>query len=219
MKKLVFLTIAFVVILVFIIPTILSFGIKYIPSGTQPSLGNTKKIYGEIVLSQSFISEKDNLSGIGVSIKNPNFANKKEARVNIYDGEEKLIRTIVLNGQNIADGKFVKILFDPIRNSKDKRYSWVISSPESVFEDALEIFLTNNPPSWSLDLKVSGNLAEESLSYVTLHKVANPTEVLGMISSGWINNLVQDKLFLMTYTLLILTSIGTLIYLTAVRKN
>lgn len=219
MKKLVLFSIIFVLILVFIIPAILSFGIKYIPSGTQPSLGNTKKIYGEIVLSQSFISEKDNLSGIGVSIKNPNFANKKEARVNIYDGEEKLIRTIVLNGQNIADGKFVKILFEPISGSKDKKFSWVISSPESVFEDALEIFLTNDSPSWSLDLKVSNQLEDGGLSYVTLHKVVNSTEVLGMILSGGINNLVQDKPFFITYALFIVTSIGALIYLSFARKS
>ena len=213
MKKFVLFSTIFVIILVFIIPAILSFGIKYIPGGTQPSLGNTKKIYGEIVLSQSFISGKDNLSGIGVSIKNPNFANKKEARVNIYDDEEKLIRTVALNGQNIADGKFVKIIFEPIPSSKDKKFSWVISSPESVFEDALEIFLTDNPPLWSLDLKVSGQMEDGGLSYVTLHKVVNSTEVLGIIISGWISNLVKDTTFFVTYTLLILSLFLTLIYL------
>ena len=219
MKRLTIFAIIFVFLLIVIIPVILVFGIKYIPSGTQPSLGNTKKIYGEIVLSQSFISEKDNLSGIGVSIKNPNFANKKEARVNIYDGEEKLIRTVALNGQNIADGKFVKILFEPILDSKGKEFSWTFSSPESVFEDALEIFLTNDPPSWSLDLKVSGQVEDGGLSYVTLHKVASHTEVLEMILSGWLNNLVQDKPFFITYSLLIVTSVGTLIYLSSTRKN
>lgn len=206
MKTLVLFSIIFTFILVFIIPAVLSFGIKYIPSGTQPSLGNTKKIYGEIVLSQAFISGKDNLSGIGVSIKNPNFANKKEAIVNIYDSEEKVIRTVVLNGQNIADGKFVKIIFEPIAGSKDKKFSWAMSSPESIFEDALEIFLTKDPPSWSLD-------SEDVLSYVTLHKVTNPLEVLGIIFSGFINNLVKDTTFFIVYTLLLFSLLGSLIYL------
>lgn len=213
MRKLISFTIIFVLILVFAIPAVLSFGIRYIPSGTQPSLGNTKKIYGEITLSQSFVSEKHNLSGIGVSIKNPNFANKKNAYVNIYDSGEKVIRTIVLNGQNIADGKFVKILFEPISDSKDKKFSWTFSSPESVFEDALEIFLTNDPPTWSLDLKVSSQVEDGGLSYVTLHKVANPTEVLSIVLSGWINNLVKDKVFFISFSLLALTLLGSLVYL------
>lgn len=213
MKKIILFTILFVITLILVIPMILTFGIKYIPSGTQPSLTNTKKIYGEIILSQSFVSEKGNLSGIGVSIKNPNFANKKNAYVNIYDSEEKVIRTIVLNGQNIADGKFVKILFEPISNSKDKKFIWTFSSPESSFEDALEIFLTDNKPLWSLEFKSSGEVDNEGLSYVTLHKVANPTEGLSIVLSGWINNLVKDKVFFISYTLLVLTLLGSLVYL------
>lgn len=206
MKKEIYFTIIFVFLLIFIIPVILIFGIKYIPSGTQPSLGNTKKIYKDITLSQSFISLQDNLSGIGVSIKNPNFANKKNATFQLLDSKEKVIRSINLNGQNIADGKFVKIIFEPIVDSKDNKFSWTFSSPESVFEDALEIFLTDDPPIWSLD-------SEEVLSYVTLHKVTNPFEVLTMILSGWISNLTNDRLFFVTYIVLVLSLFTTLVYL------
>lgn len=206
MKKEIYLTIIFVFLLIFIIPVILVFGIKYIPSGIQPSLGNTKKIYKDINLSQSFISLQDNLGGIGVSIKNPNFANKKKASFQLLDSEKKVIRSVILNGQNIADGKFVKILFEPIQDSKGKEFIWTFSSPESIFEDALEIFLTENPPVWSFDL-------DDVLSYVTLHKVTKPFEVLKIISSGWINNFVKDTAFCITYTLLLFSLFGSLIYL------
>jgi len=206
MKQEIYLAIIFVLLLVFITPVFLVFGIKYIPSGIQPSLGNTKKIYKDIVLSQSFISLQDNLGGIGVSIKNPNFANKKVAYFQLLDSEEKVIRSLNLNGQNIADGKFVKILFEPVADSKGREFIWTFSSPESVFEDALEIFLTENPPLWNLN-------SEDVLSYVTLHKVTNPLEVLKIISSGWINNFFKDVPFFIVYTSILLSLSGSLIYL------
>lgn len=211
MKKLIFFSIIFVCLLIFILPAILVFGIKYLPSGTQPSLGNTKKIYQDFSLSQSFISMQNNLGGIGVSIKNPNFANKKNATFQLSDNEKRTLRYVILNGQNIADGKFVKILFEPISDSKGKEYTWVLSSPESVFEDALEIFLTDNPPLWSLD-------AKEVLSYVTLHKVTNPFEVLAKILSEWINNLVHDRTFFVIYVLLLSGLTAALLYLNFSKK-
>ncbi len=208
MIKHILLTIIFVFILLIVLPVSLTFGIKYLPGDVQPSLTNTEKIYGEFSLSQTFISPKDNLAGIGVSIKNPNFANKKEATVKLYDENNNLTRTVVLNGKNIADGKFVKIFFDPISNCLNKKFTWVISSPDSKFEDALEIFLTDKKPSWSGELKVGEKISNSSLSYITLHKVKTPTEVLNIVISGWINNLLSDKVFAGVYGLILLLLIG-----------
>src|SRR3989344_7026524 len=109
MKKQITVTIIFIFCLVVLLPLGLTFGIKYVPSGTQPPLGNTQKIYKDVVLAQSFVSLESNLSGIGVSIKNPNFANKKNLNISLLDNENKLVRSIVLNGKNIGDGDFVKI--------------------------------------------------------------------------------------------------------------
>lgn len=213
MKKLVILTTIFVLSLVTVLPIGLTFGIKFIPGGVQPSLGNTKSIYEEFTLSQSFISVKDNLAGIGVSIKNPNFANKKQAFVNIYDSDDKVIRSVTLNGQNIADGKFVKIFFDPIKDSGSREFTWSISSPTSNFEDALQIFLTTDKPEWSLDFKVGEKLTDESLSYVTLHRRENLTEVATKVLSNWANKLAGDRTFFITYFLLISILSGSIIYL------
>lgn len=213
MKKLVSLTTVFVLILVTLLPISLTFGIKFIPGGIQPSLGNTKSIYGEFSLSQSFISTKDNLAGIGVSIKNPNFANRKQAFVKIYDSDNKVIRSVTLSGQNIADGKFVKIYFKPIENSSDKKFTWVISSPTSNFDDALQIFLTTDKPDWSLDFKVGDKQSDESLSYVTLHRPKNLTEVATKVLSGWANKIAGDSAFFITYFLAILILFGSILYL------
>lgn len=201
-----------VILLIVIIPFGSVFGIRYLPGGIQPSLTNTEKIYDQVTLTQSFISPKDNLEGIGVSIKNPNFANKKDVTFKIYDENHDLVRTVVLNGKNIADGKFVKIFFEPINDSLNRKFTWFISSPDSKFEDALEIFLTDNKPNWSEELKVGEKLTPDSLSYITLHKVKNSTEVLNLIILGLINRLIQDRIFFVVYSLfLIILLVGIVI--------
>src|SRR3989344_2402343 len=94
------LTILTIFFFAIFLPVISTFAIRLIPSGIQPSLENTQKIYQDLTLSQSFVSLKDNLAGIGVSIKNPNFANKKDVTFNIYDKDNNLIRSVILNGKN-----------------------------------------------------------------------------------------------------------------------
>ena len=213
MKKLIIFINIYVLILLLAIPAALTFAIKFIPNDIQPSLGNTKKIYGDFVFSQEFLSSDDNFSGIGVSIKNPNFANRKNVYVSIYDSENKLLRSATLNGQNIADGKFVKIIFEPIPDSANHKYTWNIASADSIFEDALELFLTADKPFWSLDFKVNGKPEGETLSYVLFHRISYPTEVLEKVYSGWVNNLVADLPFFAFYLTTVLTLTGLLIFL------
>lgn len=219
MNRSIIFIIMFILIFLFVLPLLLTFAIRVIPNDAQPSLNDTKKIYGEIILSQAFKSLRDNLSGIGTSIKNPNFANKKDIKVEIYEeGKSQPLRRVMLSGKNTADGKFVKIKFDPILDSKDKKYSWTISSPDASEVDAIEVFVTNNKPTWSLELKINNELSEESISYVSLHTVKNPTEILFMVFSDWKNKLTKDLVFLIPYSLTILLILLLLIF-PKIRRN
>lgn len=211
MNKYVLFCISILLFALIVLPIFSTFAIKVIPGGVQPPLGNTVKIYDSFIFSQSFISPEDNLTGIGVSIKNPNFANRKKLNVNIYDDEDKRIREVLLNGQNIADGKFVKILFEPIVDSKGKKFTWSISSGESLFTDALEIFITDKQPSWSLDLKENDKEIPDSFSYVTLHRPLSSTEVLTKVANGFIYKIQGDISFFFFFGLLLLGLVGALL--------
>lgn len=211
MKHIIF-TISFIVLLIFILPLGLIFAIKYIPTDFQPPLKDTKKIYGNFVYYQSFISEKDNLAAIGVSLKNPRFANKNYTFFDLYNGENKVIRKVSLKGENIADGKFVKILFDPVEDSLNKKFTWSIYSPDSTNGDALEVFLTDKKPVWSMEFKVNEEVSQDSLSYVPLHKITNPTIILRQVISDWIFKLTSNKEFFVIYLGLILSLFVYLIY-------
>ncbi len=208
--KFVIFAISFVIFLIVILPIALTFAVRNIPGDVQPSLKDTKKIYGQYTYYQSLISTRDNLAGIGVSLKNPRLANKHETIFNLYDQNNTLIRKITLKGENIADGQFVKILFEPIASSLNKKFTWSIASPDSSKDDGLEVFLTDKKPVWSQEFMVNQKLSEDSLSYVTLHKPSNATEVLRMVLVDFSTKVNGDRIFFMVMGILV---ICPLIYL------
>lgn len=207
-QKWVILTLVFIFLILIVLPVILTFFIRVIPGGIQPPLTTTKKVYQEYVYYQRFISPEDNLTGIGVSIKNPNFINKQALIVNLYDDKDKLIREIFLNGQNIGDGKFVKIIFEPIKYSQGKIFTWSVVSSRSTVEDAMEIFLTDQKPKWSLELKTKDEVFDRGFSYITLHKPGSSMEVLNRVLIKWSSNLLADRAFLFWWMLLIMVLSG-----------
>ncbi len=209
MKWFIFTTIL-VLVLVMLIPIVLTLGIQYLPGEIQPSLVSTQKIYGTQTIYQSFISPEDNFSGVGVSLKNPNLENKEDVVVKIYDDKNNLLRSSILNGKTIDDGKFVKFLFEPIQHSKDQKFVWSIAASNAPFEKALEVFLTRDNPSWILDLKLNDQLSEEDLSFVTLHKVSSFKQLMVLVYSNWLRKLTSDIPFLFIYLILL---VGLMIYL------
>ncbi len=204
MNRLILFSLSLLIFVLIVLPLLSTFAIKVIPGGIQPPLGNTVKIYDSYTYLQSFIPPENNLTGIGVSIKNPNFANKKKLAINLYDDNGKLIREVSLNGQNIADGKFVKILFEPIFYSKGKKFTWSVSSGESLYTDALEIFITDKKPSWSLDLRENDKELKDSFSYVTLHRPTSSTAVLKEAINAWVDKIKGDSIFFILYGLIII---------------
>lgn len=203
--KLIFLTTALIVFLVFILPALLSLGLRQIPDAYQPGLEGTQKIYEDISVAQSFISPSNNLNGIGVSLKNPLLENKKDIFFEIYDKDKIMLRRIILNGKNIADGNFIKLIFDPIPGSQNKKFIFILSAPSSSKNEALEIFLTNTKPFFSQDLTVKDEKQDGSISFVTFHKPKSIFLTWIDIYSNWIKRLIMDLNFFIFYTILLTT--------------
>ncbi len=153
-------------------------------------MDGTQKIYGNLVISQSFISTTSHFAGIGVSLKNPHFANKKDIILSIYDKDNMLLREVVLNGRNIADGKFVKFRFEPIVLAANKEFTFSIKAPQTSEEEAnrneaLEVFLSNT------------KLQEDTdVAYVKFFKPPYPFYVLENIYSRWFGAFTKDRIFL-----------------------
>lgn len=216
MRLVAFTTIT-IIVLVFILPAILSFGVRILPQNDQPSLDKTQKIYENLIVSQSFISKTKNLSAVGVSLKNPNLSNKKDIVLSVYGEDGTLIRSITLNGKNIADGKFVKFKFNSIADSKNKQFIFTLTAPTTTKEEAdssnaLEVFLSDQKQENISYFKIGDSEVLGNVAFVSFSKPPYPTYALESIYSKWLNKLTADWQFFTTYTVLIFTLVGLLLY-------
>lgn len=211
-------TVIFVFFLTFLLPGLLSFGIKFFPSGDQPSLDRTEKLYGDFIIRQKFTSSEGNLAAIGLSIKNPNLLNKQDINFNLID-QDLVVRLAKLNGANIGDGAFMKFRFDPIIDSKGKLYEFNLSAPDAKEESALEPFISLNKPRDVGKLQINGQEATgSSLSFVSFYK---PEERLGFmvgIYSDWFGRFIKDTGFFIFY-LVVITGLSGYLLLGLEKKN
>jgi hypothetical protein len=183
----IWLTTLSVLFVVLLVPAILAMTLKMIPAGDQPGYNSDQKlsIYGKRGISQRFISKEKNLTAIGTSIKNPNLKNKKEIILSLYDENNKLIRTSVLNGQNIQDGDFVKFVFEPVPNSLNKTYLFTIFSPEAGPEETIEVFYISSPADSVLEYTYDEKTYPGGLPIVTFHKPESKWEVVKKVYASW----------------------------------
>lgn len=143
MKKMIWFTVITVLGIIFIVPMFLSLFIPMIPSGVQPGYDPNIRlsIYSNIVFVQKFVSKANNLTAIGLSIRNPNLKNQSEIIFNIYNPDGTLIRDVKISGRNLEDGSFIKFIFPPIIDSMNKEYLFSLSSPGAGAEETIELFI------------------------------------------------------------------------------
>lgn len=185
MKKLIWITSLTVLFVVFILPGFLALGIRTLPANVQPPLHGTKDVYGLFTVTQEFASLEPRLTGIGMSIKNPNLKNKKEVLVSLYAENGDTLRRVTLSGANIEDGGFVKFMFDPIPDSKDQKYILTIDCPSAGPEEVLPVYYTEETPSWVGKMTHDEKEVSGGLSMVTFHKPENKIKVIKEIYLNW----------------------------------
>ncbi len=195
MKKLIWFTTSAVLFSVFVAPAIFALGIKLVPGGDQPGYNSNARlsIYGKRDVSQKFIVDSANLSAIGTSIRNPNLKNKKDIIFSLFGEGKNLIRTVVMNGQNVEDGNFIKFVFDPISDSKGKTYFFTLATPEAGAEDTIEVFLTQSAPSWIVEYTYDQKAYSGGLPIVLYFKPVGKLSVIKDIYSSWLSRLLLQS--------------------------
>ena len=193
MKKLVWFTTAFVLTLVFVVPGVVALLIKIVPYNDQPgySVDNRKSIFFTNVVSQSFNAQEDRLTGIGITVGNPNLKNKKDVVLKLFNAAGSLVRTSTLNGLNIPDGNFTRFLFEPIADSKGKNYTFTLESPDAREEDVLYVYFTDGVPDWVGDVIFQEEIFEEGkLAFVTYHTPISKASLVTEIYTNWLGRMV-----------------------------
>lgn len=195
MNKLIWFTTFFLLFLVFVIPALLAGFIKVIPFNHQPgySVENKLSIYGNRVFIQKFTSQESNLTGVGISLGNPNLKNKKDIILTLYDQGGGILRSSRLNGLNLEDGDFVKFAFEIIPDSKGKEYQFNISSPDAGEGEVVYVFHTNTTPFWIKEATyvVAGKpeKVEGGLPFVTYHKPESKWGLVRNIYIAWLKRI------------------------------
>jgi hypothetical protein len=199
-------------IAIFLIPLILSFFIKEIPNDTQASLEGTRGIYKDSPVTQFFRSNRENLSGIGTSIKNPNFRNKKDLILNLYDSDKSVVRTVTRSGYTIPDGDFIILRFTPIKDSKNKTFYFTLSSPNSESNEAFETFLSSQKIQWIGDLYINSEKSESKIPFVLYHKPNNFLSAGLGIFGQFFRRFLTDIYFAIFYLIIVGGIVSYLVY-------
>lgn len=186
MKNLIWLTTLFVLSLILIVPGVFAFALDIIPDGDQPGYNSNMRIaiYGARNITQKFTSRQPNLAAVGTSIRNPNLKNKKEVFFRLYDESNSLLRTSILNGQNLEDGNFVKFLFEPIADSIGKTYMFTIDSTTAGPEETIEVFYIEDKTENIIEFTYDEKTHNGGMPLVTFHK---PKSKLDVVKSVYMN--------------------------------
>jgi len=198
MNRYVWITTVVIVFTVLLMPLFTSLGIRFLPNDKQPSLERTRGVFWIHEISQEFVSENDNLIGIGMSIKNPNLKNKKDITLSLYEGE-KLLRISTLNGSIIEDGSFMRFMFEDIVEASGRDYRFILSAPEGRSEDLLAVFTTEEKPEWIGRAVYDEEEIDDGISMVTFHRPESRWGLIKEIYGGWIDRLVADTGFSVGY--------------------
>ncbi len=199
MRKLVWFTTLAILSLVFLVPVVLSLGLKLIPGEDQPGYNPDQRlgIYGKRNIIQKFVSTGANLSAVGTSVRNPNLQNKKDIIFTLFDEKNNVIRKTVINGQNVEDGNFIKFVFDPIPDSKNKTYLFELASPDAGPGDTIEIFYIENGqsgrimPNWIVDFTYDLINKKGGLPIVIYFKPVSRLDVVKEIYSNLFSRLLS----------------------------
>lgn len=192
MNKFSLFTIFTILFLLFVVPGLMATLIKMIPANDQPGYGDMGRVsvYGERTFTQFFVSKNKNLTAVGTTIKNPNLKNKKDIIFDLYQENERLVRSVTLNGFNIGDGDFVKIVFEKIPESAGAKYYFTLSSPEAKQDEIIEVFLTS-PTNEILSYIYDEETHLGGAPIVTYHKPESRLETVKLVYLNLFSKLLR----------------------------
>ena len=195
------------------LPFLSSFLVRYVSFDYQPSLDKTQRLDGFTTISQNFVASAKKLVAIGMSIKNPNFTNKTDVIIQVYDQNKVKLGEGVLNGANIADGDFVKFNLTQIPLEVGNEYYFTLTSPSTPEEFPYGVYISDSS-------KYENHLRNEiedngAVSFVSFYKPDSHTALVADIYKKWFNKLLGDRPFFYFYSGVIVT----LLALAATKDN
>lgn len=207
MKKVVqiniFATILFLITVLIVIPLFLIYSIDIVSYDKQPGFFGSQKLTNDYTLTQELYVDRNNFTGFGISIKNPNQLNKNDIDIVVLD-KYIPIRKVKVSGENIEDGSYQKIVFEPIADSGDKHYLIQFKTAGTENFNAFEIFTTKEKSRFLGNLYLNSQLVENrSLAINSLYEMSNRYDEICRIFQSLISIFSKDFKFAIFYSIVI----------------
>ncbi|BCX14743.1 MAG: hypothetical protein KatS3mg088_426 [Patescibacteria group bacterium] len=210
LRIILFLLTIFLVI-IFLTPFVFSLFLKRIPYQFQPPFLGSEKLYSNVVFSQHFVSPKENLSAIGLSIRNFNLQSKGDIFLEVFLDGRKIRESVVKSG-SIKDGDLVIFTFEKIPDSFGKNFVFKLRAPDTDKAKAYEVYTTNMPQSFVSDFYINDSLMDKTISFMIYTAPQNRLVLAIEIYKYWFSRLYKDTVFFYFYSSLILVLIGLAAY-------
>jgi hypothetical protein len=117
----------------------LGFGVRRLPDVGQARSETEVWIYKNHDITQKITPVHNGLNVLTIYMRNIGLRNRQPLNFSLLDQKGDVIREIALNGYNVGDGDSVRFQFAPIVDSGGKSYQIVLSSPTSVYKDAIGV--------------------------------------------------------------------------------
>ena len=140
------------------------------------------EIYGDQTFSSSFTSLEDQLNSVVLKLKNTGIRNHELVNFVLYLNQDKL-REVQFSGSNIGDGVWTRLSFENIAGSRNKTFTFSLSSPSTTRENSIGIQTDEN-----------GKPA-----LITYHKITSYPALIKQIYYQFFQRLLADKLFLLLW--------------------
>jgi hypothetical protein len=110
-----------------------------------PNTTPTQLIYGAQTVGQTFIAESDNLCRVDIMMGTLGRQNDRNLIFSLWEHGEKtiIIRTTWVNASRLLNNLYNPFVFNPVRKSKNKRFSFILSSPRSWPENSVCAWMNN----------------------------------------------------------------------------
>lgn len=104
-----------------------------------PNTVPTQLIYGGQTVGQTFVAESDNLCRVDIMMGTLGRQNDRDLVFKLHQlGETSTaVRTTTVNAAGLLNNLYNAFVFEPVRKSKDKTFSLILSSPGSRPENSV----------------------------------------------------------------------------------
>lgn len=185
----------YIIVILFAIPIIVLFAIHQIKIENNTKIDKVVHIYKDHDFSQEFLSSENNLDTLKIKMINLGSLNHEPILFKLYDNRGNILRQISFNGSNIGAEDWVHFSFEPIIDSKQKKYSFSISSPTSPNNNTVNIE-TNN---------------QDEAGLITYYRIESHLQLIRNIYTQFFYKLTIDYVFMVLWSLSLLTIFGVYI--------